>query len=591
VIDKYFKNLRYFYRALGGRLVLSVVLNIIVGVLDGLGLAMFLPLLQMVSGNQDDWSEKETLVGQFFEHLSLPLNLYTVVAIMVIVFALKGVMKFLSNAYQVMLIQRVIRTIRISLFEKFHGLDYKYYSGTEAGSTQNSLTMEVSRVGLSCRSYLKTMESTVLVITYLVMAFLTNPQFTVLVTVAALLTNFVYKFINKRTKGQSRNLVTKNSTYQGMVLEYINQYKYLKVSGKIQLFGERLKKGILGVEETNKRIGVLNAIALSVREPLLILVLCTVMIIQVELLEGSLALILLSIVFFYRAMQAVLALQNQYNVFLSAEGSLHNLQQLEEEFDSHQLKFGHVNYEGLTHEILVENVVFGFNDEPVLKGVSLHIRKNETVAFVGPSGSGKTTLINIISGLLAVDEGIVRYDDRSILDYDLNALQRHIGYITQEAIVFNDTLFNNITLWDEPNADNLQRFEQALKDSALMDTIDLTSADEDAVLGNNGISLSGGQRQRVSIARELYKDPDILIMDEATSSLDSSTEAVIQEKINDFRGKKTILIVAHRLSTIKDVDRVIYLEAGRIKASGSYAELVSTVPEFEKMVELQNLQP
>ncbi|WP_181039952.1 ABC transporter ATP-binding protein [Aureitalea marina] len=584
-MEKYFKNFLFFYKAIGNRLFVALTLNVLVGILDGLGLAMFLPLLQMVSDNGGEIEGKSAVIEGMFSSMGLELNLFSVLLFMVSIFAVKGLIKFLSFSFQVIILQSFIRTVRIDMFDKFHVLNYKYFTQSDFGRLQNSVTAEVSRVGQACRSYLKTMEALVLVMTYLVLAFITNPQFSLLVTVVAGLTNFLYKFINRKTKGQSRILVKRNDFFQGMVLEYLNNFKYLKVSGKIQVFGERLTKGIKQVEETNKRIGILNGIALTIREPILIFVLSAVMLVQVEVLGGSLGLILLSIVFFYRALQVVLVMQNQYNVFLSVEGSLRNLEQIQREFDDHHQDTAGRTFTGLRSFIRLDGIRFGFGDRIVLNNIDLIIPENKTMAFVGPSGSGKTTLINLIAGLLSPDSGQILYDHKPIYEYDISSLQSRIGYITQEAVVFSDTLFNNISLWDKMTDENLSRYERVVQDAAMDEFVETDSAENQV----SGLNLSGGQRQRVSIARELFKEPDILIMDEATSSLDSATEAVIQRRINEFSGKKTILIVAHRLSTVKKADIVVYLNAGNIEAQGTYEELMDTVPKFQKMVELQNL--
>jgi subfamily B ATP-binding cassette protein MsbA len=156
---------------------------------------------------------------------------------------------------------------------------------------------------------------------------------------------------------------------------------------------------------------------------------------------------------------------------------------------------------------------------------------------------------------------------------NLRSFQNRIGYITQEAIVFDDTIFNNITLWDEPNPKNLEKFWNSLKGAAIADFVNELSEKENTRLGNNGVMISGGQKQRMSIARELYKDIDILIMDEATSALDSETEKAIQENIDKLKGKYTIVIVAHRLSTIKNADQIVLMDKGQILEVGDFETL------------------
>ncbi|MGB0163785.1 MAG: ATP-binding cassette domain-containing protein, partial [Candidatus Puniceispirillaceae bacterium] len=167
------------------------------------------------------------------------------------------------------------------------------------------------------------------------------------------------------------------------------------------------------------------------------------------------------------------------------------------------------------------------------------------------------------------------------------SFQKNIGYITQEPIIFNDTVFNNVTFFEEKTDENKKKFYDSIKKSHLLEFVTKLVDKEDTVLANNGINLSGGQRQRVAIARELYKDSDILFMDEATSALDSETENFIQKNIESMKGLKTLVIVAHRLATIKEADRIVIMDKGSIHAVGTFNELVKNNAMFKKMIEIQ----
>lgn len=170
---------------------------------------------------------------------------------------------------------------------------------------------------------------------------------------------------------------------------------------------------------------------------------------------------------------------------------------------------------------------------------------------------------------------------------DVNQYRSKIGYISQESVIFNDTIFNNITFWAEPTAENLRRFHEVVEMASLKEFIENQPQKEQTNLGDNGILVSGGQKQRISIARELYKDAELLILDEATSALDSETEKMIQENIEKLHGSYTMVLIAHRLSTIKEADIIYLLEDGKISASGSFYEMIDKSSRFKKMVSLQ----
>ena len=555
--------------------------------LDGFGLAVFMPLLDIVANNREIIDESKTPIHELINTLGISTNLSNILILMVFVFTFKGLMKFISSFYQVNIFQSFIKNTRIKIISSFNKINFKYFSTTDIGRVQNTLTTEVDRVSNACRVYLKGIESLSLIITYLILAFLSNTKFTLLVILGSILTNFIYKKINNNTKKQSSILVERNSFYQGIVIQYVGMFKYFKVSGRIKVFANKIKSQILNVEATNKKIGILNSISLSIREPLMIIILASVMFIQISILRGSLELILLSILFFYRALQTVLKFQNQYNIFLSLQGSIINVKDFQKELLINKENNGKIKFTKFKESVRLKNINFSYNNNTILSDISLEIKKNETIAFIGESGSGKSTLMNVLAGLIPIDSGEFTIDGEDLSNIDKISYQKNIGYITQESVIFNDTLFNNVTFFDEKNKENLKKFFEAIKKSCLLEFVNKSYLKEDSILGSNGINLSGGQKQRISIARELYKNTDLLFLDEATSALDSATENFIQNNIEKIKGTKTMVISAHRLSTVKKADRIVILEKGKIISVGSFNNLIDNDENFKRMIDLQ----
>jgi subfamily B ATP-binding cassette protein MsbA len=314
-----------------------------------------------------------------------------------------------------------------------------------------------------------------------------------------------------------------------------------------------------------------------------------VILIQVELLEGSLATIMLSLLFFYRGLTALTSIQTSYNQFLGFSGSIDNMKIFTKSLQASPEINGHDKVSSIQN-IEFKNLSFSYNKKnTVLRNINLNIKPKQSIAFIGESGSGKTTLINLLAGLLKPGTGDLLINQKSIHSIELVNYRRRIGYITQEPIIFDDTLFNNVTLWDQKNEENLTRFREAIKKSQLKSFISDLPYKEEERLGNNGVTLSGGQKQRISIARELYKEVDILLMDEATSALDTKTEKNIQKSIDDLKGEYTIIMIAHRLSTVKNCDQIVLLDKGEIKAKGNYKTLIENSTEFATMISSQQL--
>jgi ABC-type multidrug transport system fused ATPase/permease subunit len=467
--------------------------------------------------------------------------------------------------------------------------DYARFVRADAGRIQNTLSGEVGRVAMAYQSYITMAQDAVLILVYVVLAFLANYQFAILVAIGGFASNLVFNRLYTLTKEKSREITRQGHGYQGLLIQFVAFFKYLKATGASPVFAGKLVKRAHEIERTNRALGTLEAIMQGLREPLLIAVVVGVILIQVNLLGGQLGLILLSILFFYRALSAVMAVQMHYNKFLAASGALENITGYMEDMQAGREENGTVAFKGLREELALDQVHFGYDGQPLLQDVSLSIRKNETIAFVGESGSGKTTVMNLLAGILYPDRGAVLVDGVDLRTLDRRTFQSRIGYITQEPVIFNDTIFNNVTFWDEKNEANLQRFRNALTRAHILTFVEGLDGREDALLGNNGINLSGGQRQRISIARELYKNVEFLFMDEATSALDSETERAIQDNIDELKGQYTIIIVAHRLSTIRNVDRVVMLKQGRVDQVATYDELLATSPAFRRMVELQEV--
>jgi subfamily B ATP-binding cassette protein MsbA len=238
-------------------------------------------------------------------------------------------------------------------------------------------------------------------------------------------------------------------------------------------------------------------------------------------------------------------------------------------------------------EIRYENVNFHYSekDNLVLANIDLQIQKNQKVAFVGSSGAGKTTLVNLLPRFYDVQQGAIKIDGIDIRDIGLASLRKLMGIVTQDVILFNDTVANNIAY----GMSNYSREE-------INKAATLANADEfikdlpegyETLIGERGMRLSGGQRQRVSIARAILKNPPILIFDEATSSLDSESERLIQEAIDNLMHERTVFLIAHRLSTIIKSDQIIVLEDGRITDQGTHQELLQRSERYKHLYELQ----
>ena len=243
--------------------------------------------------------------------------------------------------------------------------------------------------------------------------------------------------------------------------------------------------------------------------------------------------------------------------------------------------------EKLESKISFNNVSFAYETDEVLNKIDFNIKKGEKIALIGPSGSGKSTIIDLLSKFYKVQKGEIKIDGKNINTYDTYSLRTMMGVVTQESIVFHDTITNNITFGNKNI--NMEKIINAAKIANAYEFINKLKNKFDTIIGERGLKLSGGQRQRLCIARAIYKNPPILILDEATSSLDSESEKVVQHAIENVMENRTSIIIAHRLSTVINVDKIILIDEGKIVGIGNHKDLIKNSEMYKKLIQMQNL--
>lgn len=238
--------------------------------------------------------------------------------------------------------------------------------------------------------------------------------------------------------------------------------------------------------------------------------------------------------------------------------------------------------------VVLDGVSFNYSgsDVPVLHDVSLKIDAKSSVAFVGPTGAGKTTIVDILLGLLEPDSGEILVDGHPITIQDLPKWQRLIGYVPQQIFLTDDTITRNIALGVQDAEIDMGEVQRAARMAQIDDYVAGLADGYDTLVGEQGLRLSGGQRQRLGIARALYHDPEILVLDEATSALDGSTEQAVFDAITGLAGKKTVVMIAHRLSTVRACDNIFLLSQGRLEAEGDFDKLLASSKTFQRLAQV-----
>ncbi len=578
-----FRFFFYFYYLLPQVVIFSPILMVLAGAFDTIAISVFFLLF---TATTDEQSILKTTVMDAFTYFHIP---YTIVSLLILAnlcFLLRSLFQIFLECWMAKCINFRQYKLQNEGFRKLVGATYLYFCSKESGSINFTLTQAFQQLFNAIRIFAPLMRFSVYAILYASIAFWVDWSTSLLAIVIGTPLLLAMQFINPKIRKSSTLVANSMSSLQTLLIQLLNHFKYLKASSAIapalRIFDQRSKE----VAHHSYHLAVFQSLAanfMTVASALTISIMifykCVMN--QQPIVDAVFPLILLK-----RAIDQIIAMQQNYRKFLSCYGFLKTVQEYDQETETHQEIIGQTKVDSLECPIEFRNITFCYQPQtPVLKDLSLTIQQHSTVAFVGESGCGKSTLVTLLTGILRPSQGDLYAGNTAYADINLDTLRERIGYVSQECVVFNDTVRDNITLWSQQPDE--QRIVDSLRCARLTETIDALESGLDSPLGDQGMRLSGGQRQRVNIARELYKDTDLLIFDEATSALDSETEFRIQQAIDELKGSKTIVLIAHRLSTIRNADCIYVLDKGAVVQSGTYNELAAMPGLFRKMLEIQ----
>lgn len=585
-----FRNdLRYFkvfFKYTRWRIFLIVALALVMSYAEGLGIALFLPLLQR--GPLESPDSSSGMLLRVFAWLHIPPTPAGALPALALAFVVKGGIQLVAMSYQTRSAALFGRLLRRRLVEALSRSDYRYLLGTRTGFHANLLTSEVGRASKGFLGFVRTLAPMTNVVIFLGIVLLLDWRTTLGCLCMGAATTVIVGHSVRVAKETSNVTASESAALTALVIQTTQAFKYLRSTAGFGRLQPRIDLSSDRLQEAEARSGTANAALQSVSQPVMVVFLAGILYYRLVLMGEPVGALFVLLGYFFRVAAEISRAQMNWQAFISLVGSIDMVEAALDDCERHKEQRGTRPFSAVKREFGCADLEFAYPDgTKVLQGINISIAKHSMVAFVGESGAGKSTLVDVLTGTLKPTAGHVFIDDSDLVDLDIEAVRSRIGFVPQDPIVFDDSVANNITLWTE--ARGTQLADAAMRAKCLQ-FVEAMPRGFDSPIGDRGINLSGGQRQRLAIARELFKQPEILILDEATSALDSESELAIQQSIDELRGHMTILVVAHRLATIRNADRIYVMEAGRIVEQGSYNELRShSGSRFQRMCELQSL--
>lgn len=612
--------LRRFVPPYKGAMLLNILFNLLATILSLFSFATIIPILRILFGltaNNAVWVELSEVSGIQDTIAALRSDLYCILnnliilrgpgfvllwlgVFLVVMTGLKCLSAWLANYFMVPIRTGVLRDLRQQLYGKILGLPMGYFTEARRGDLISRMTNDVNEVEASIMSALDILfKNPIMILVYLLTMFFISWQLTLFVLVLLPVAVFCIGRIGRSLKRTSKRGQEQNAEILAVVDETLLGLRVVKGFNAQDKLRIRFDKLINAARATYNRINRRYYLAHPLSEFLGTALIAVILWFGGMLILSDHATIDAStfiyyLVIFYSLINPSKDLSKASYGIRKGMASLERLDAVLNTTSDIAEPSEPLPLCDLHKEICFEHVSFAYQPErEVLTDISLTIPKGKTVALVGQSGSGKTTLTDLLPRFYDPTEGRVQWDGTDIRRFATHDLRALMGIVCQEPVLFNDTVYNNITFGvdtTQPAPDGmswLQAAERAAKIANAHEFIQDMPEGYNTLIGDRGSRLSGGQRQRLSIARAILKNPPVLILDEATSALDSESERLVQEALEHLMKERTTLVVAHRLSTIRHADLICVVHEGRIVERGTHEQLYALGGYYTKLVDMQ----
>ena len=603
----YFRKIIYFALPYKKFAFLNIFFNILYAIFSALSFLALIPMLDVLFNTTKVVYEvpkydgiinlKEFLINSLNYYISESVlsnpeeALLIAISLIILLFFLKNLFNYLALFFITFLRNGILKDLREKLYEKSIKQSISFYSKKKKGDILSRITSDVLEIQHSFLSILELLIREPLTILFtLIVMFSININLTFFVIIFIPVSGLIISWIGKALKKFSLNVQKEQGEFLSILEETLTGLNIIKIFNAEESFIKKFNSSLNNFLKFSNKLLNRQNIASPVSEFLGIVVIgCLLwyggkMVLINDSLNATTFISFMALA--YNILTPAKSISKSYYSLKKGDAAAERVIEILESENAIEDTPYSTNINKFKSEINFKNIDFSYSRNFYLKDFSLEIKKGKSIALVGSSGSGKTTLVNLINRFYDTDSGKILIDNIEIKNIKLKSLRSLIGMVTQESILFNDTIKNNILIGDPAASE--ETLIKAAKIANAHDFIDSLPEKYLTNIGDGGNKLSGGQKQRLAIARAIIKNPPILILDEATSSLDSESEKSVQVALKNVMKNRTSIVIAHRLSTISNVDKIIVMEKGKIIESGTHKELLNTNSNYKKLVEIQS---
>ncbi|TCK68911.1 subfamily B ATP-binding cassette protein MsbA [Winogradskyella wandonensis] len=605
----YFKQILRFAKPYKHYAVLNIISNVFYALFGTLSMISLFPMLKVLFGDtkpleiEPDWKGFSNITTYGEQYLNYFVTqkkaegsddvLIFMVILIVSTFLLKNLFGYLAMFFITFLRNGVLKDMRNELYNKTINLPISFYSEKRKGDTMSRISTDVLEIQHSFLSILELIVREPLMIIFTIISmFLISPSLTLFVFIFIPTSGFLISLIGKSLKRKSDKVQKEQGYFLSIVEETLGGLKVIKGFNAESIFARKFQNSTNRFYKFSNSLLNRQNLAGPTSEFLGISVIAVLlwyggqMVLRDKSLDPGLFLVYMGLA--YNILTPAKAISKaSYSVKKGNAAAERVLEILNTESpleDSPNAK----TKDDFTSDISINNISFKYEDDLVLKNFTLKVPKGKSVALVGQSGSGKSTIANLVTRFYDVNEGNISIDGEDIKTLKKASLRSLMGLVTQDSILFNDTVKNNILIGNENASDDA--VIEALKIANAWEFVKDLPNGIDTNIGDSGGKLSGGQKQRLSIARAVLKNPPIMILDEATSALDTESERLVQVALENMMKNRTSIVIAHRLSTIQNADQIVVMSKGEIAEQGTHTELLARNGVYKKLVEMQSFE-